>query len=1438
MLKKEFWLVIVLLLAVSFLSVAAGSENQQKFYFIEVPVLFHEHEQSKVEALGALQAAQKITTVEDSLQFDSALNNRLQFDAVTDSKTGGDALAEDQYRYYGHFDYTGKVGTTRAIQRIDLFQPFLRTDERLMFFDVRVGNDSHKNYEYNLGLGFREMASNRLINGFYAYLDGKYSPNRNLFHNITAGYELLFSAFEARINAYIPIGRRSYKLKEITHFYNHYFSVENKTVFQQTHHTIYEKSFGGFDIEIGGAVPYLPQANLYATYYRFMASGMDAIDGVRVRGSWEINPYFSMEASADFGQKNNQAKYIGFRITIPFGQAPEKPSTLERKMVSLPTRDIDIVSDEGKDSEIVDSAINDGLVPLLIGTELEDDGVKKDEKGMIVAAAASENKPVQTHYDGNAVFHGHHATEQHQAKYDALGHKGEVTHTRHHATGKGKNSAVKHQIIDLLENLYNDSSDESDYESDYESDIESGSDNSILSDASLPLNSDSSSDASSSFSSSQSFSSDSSSFNSSSSTSASSFPRRRESPKHRVRRYVSIFKEKPETKPKPPETPPSLPQEPIKLTSSILSNKDFSSDSLSSSSIDVETQTDLEDQAHQDKITELEGDRDKLIEDLRAIQKEKDVAQTELDQLRSNANSQETVVSELRGKLETQESRLSQLQQQKAGLEQTIEQLNKEIGNLTTNNNSLNTQLEANREKLGQEEGKLQNATGEVASLTESLQQAKTAKEAAERQKNDSETRANKLQEELSETNKKVKELEANNNNLTEANLKLTGENKGQAAELTKVRESLKEEQSKSTQLGGHIQERENTIQDQRIEQEQSTAEIERLQAENNQQQQKIAELTNANAERDRVLLAEQQARKTAENNLAARTQEFNNSQQELNQSLTETRETLRVETDKSQRLQQELVETKQRLTNTKIRNTKTIKRLRRDRANKSRVFTQTKNQLEQANNKLKTTTETLQAQMDSNETLSAQLNNQQAENKKLQDELTKAKQKPAAKSIATQTEVKMAITTKMGSKKPLDRIRVTDRTGKKTIIITRDSEINKYVVSIENHTTTSLIIDKDIMEKYQKLNLEQQGELLGQAYSYLMSADHPSLRFGTSQQLHQKGMGDPNNITAQQTTFLSKPPVLALPATNTQPWLQDNGKESRNTPIKTSHSVIKTKTIKDGDQHNIAGDLAISKESRNQGNTIKTIPSNTINASRSFSQDDLSLPKPQLQSNEQDLKNRLRHLLRTKNMPNLSITEAFVEAQVSSTKSSSVAETPEISTTNSSVDLLKQSTGDSTVVSSPSVSGLLTRSTSKENLGSPVQTTLKRASTMQPVRKKDESVNLRRRNSVVGNSIDQSPAKATELNIKQEQDRKGKDCYYVYDPDGNNKIFKRGIHRRVGLLGSVQYDSHYHIKMDCHRAKDIKQICKDKGFDNQKLTEDAIKKIMQALYPRRCNFN
>ena len=1037
----------------------------------------------------------------------------------------------------------------------------------------------------------------------------------------------------------------------------------------------------------------------------------------------------------------------------------------------------------------------------------------------------------------------------------------------------------------MLENLYNDSSDENGYESEIESSSDS-SNNSILSDSSLPLHSDSSSDSSSSFSSSQSFSSDSSSFNSSSSTSASSFPRRRESPKHRVRRYVSIFKKRP-VETRPPETPPPLPQEPIKSTSSSSSNTDFSSsyssesddmststednkdiitsasvetstedlnksfsDSLSSSSIDVEIQTDLEDQAHQDKIKELEGGCDKLTEDLGKIQQEKGNLEIQLMTLRSELSRKDNELSTLTTETKQQKQINAELQQQKADLEESIGRLNKNLSDLTTQRDQLKTQLETNKEKLRQVEGELQNVTDEVTRLTESLDKSNTAKEAAEGQVNqkekdlasrdkkineteealqDKKNEAQRLQEKLTTTEQQVREL---NGKITE-----------QAEELAKLRENLAEEQTKSAQ---YIQEIENTIQEQRIQQEKSTDEINRLQAENDQQRK-----TNAEVQKQKA-------------------------------GLEQDIERLNIE-----------------------RGTLTI----------------------------------------NNNGLNTQLNDQQEENKKLQDKLAQAK--PDTVTIGMQTEGEMAITKRMANiQKSSNTITVTDKAGKKTLTFKYDSEINKYVVSLENHTTTSLIIDKDIMEnfrkQYKKLNLEQQGELFGQAYSYLMNADRPSLRFGTNKPLVQKSQQLPEN-QQQIITSRSKSRLLALPATNTQPWPQDNGKEgdinfgydsnskeiyykgirvffrdnkeskrykyvgnlgdsspfsseqkaaiekisrkkhknqiqdvqkalqelANSVPlvaIENRHTTEAKKTI-DGDKHHYrTGDLAVSKELRNQDNTIKTIPS-TINTSRSFSPGDLSLPKPRLQINEQNLKNALKKAIRTKSMPNLSIPEASTKIQVSSTTSPSIAETPAISKANLDVDLLNHLTGNSTVVSSPSVSGSLTRTSSQTSLLTAESTatlppavplsgdqsnkqnshqflkflTLP-APSLQHVSKSEVNKDAPETQSAIV-SLTQSPAKATELNIKEAQDGKGKDCHYVFDP-WSNKIFKRGIHKRldvisfIGVTSPAQYDDYYHIKKGYHRTNDIEKICKKNGFNNTKLTEYAVKKIMQALYSAHYDFD
>ena len=266
-------------------------------------------------------------------------------------------------KYFGHFDYTGKFGTTRSIQRLDLFTPLFKHDDSLIFMDIRAGNDSRKNREYNLGLGFRNIYNNKFIYGLYLYYDGKRSPNHNLFHQITIGNELLFSNFETRFNAYIPVGKRTYNLPVNYRNEEIALDIPAHRYLVQMGINRFEKSYSGFDFEIGGSLPtsdfkkisaidyFLNNLNFYVTYYQFMANKMDTINGVVLKFELTINRYLTFEASNDLGDKNNHAKYLGLRITIPFGTPNEIPSNLQRKMISLPTRDIDVISASKKTIE-------------------------------------------------------------------------------------------------------------------------------------------------------------------------------------------------------------------------------------------------------------------------------------------------------------------------------------------------------------------------------------------------------------------------------------------------------------------------------------------------------------------------------------------------------------------------------------------------------------------------------------------------------------------------------------------------------------------------------------------------------------------------------------------------------------------------------------------------------------------------------------------------------------------------------------------------------------------------------------------------------------------------------------------------------------------------------------------------------------------------------
>ena len=129
-----------------------------------------------------------------------------------------------------------------------------------------------------------------------------------------------------------------------------YNPVSDTTHYRYVKNGNYEKSFWGFDIEIGSHIPQYSALKFYSAYYLFSAKNYGAIHGLRLRSVYDISYYLGLEGSIDLCQKNNYAKYIGIRLTLPFAKPKQSASYLEKQMIALPTRDIDVVSDSKSNS--------------------------------------------------------------------------------------------------------------------------------------------------------------------------------------------------------------------------------------------------------------------------------------------------------------------------------------------------------------------------------------------------------------------------------------------------------------------------------------------------------------------------------------------------------------------------------------------------------------------------------------------------------------------------------------------------------------------------------------------------------------------------------------------------------------------------------------------------------------------------------------------------------------------------------------------------------------------------------------------------------------------------------------------------------------------------------------------------------------------------------
>ncbi len=259
-----------------------------------------------------------------------------------------------------------KVGNQRHISRLGTVVPVLQNDHSLLHVTLIGMLDSKSAKEGNFGLGYRYRGEQGIY-GVYGFYDLRRTARHNLLKQITLGSEFLGDHLELRGNIYLPF-KKQYEVSNIKKL-NAKFDGHRTYYFNEVHSS-YEKGLRGFDIEIGGNIPHYEKIQAHLAYYYFGlgSSGTKSVKGFRGRAAYQLNDYLALEGEVSHDKVRHTNYFAGARFNWSFGGQSSKNrlDALDKKMTSLPVRDIDIVA--GDSSESMEEALGNvvGRIPLYV----------------------------------------------------------------------------------------------------------------------------------------------------------------------------------------------------------------------------------------------------------------------------------------------------------------------------------------------------------------------------------------------------------------------------------------------------------------------------------------------------------------------------------------------------------------------------------------------------------------------------------------------------------------------------------------------------------------------------------------------------------------------------------------------------------------------------------------------------------------------------------------------------------------------------------------------------------------------------------------------------------------------------------------------------------------------------------------------------------------
>ncbi|MDP1603496.1 MAG: inverse autotransporter beta domain-containing protein [Legionella sp.] len=248
----------------------------------------------------------------------------------------------------------------------DAMIPFGGNRNQSFFFDItgKYGNDDAS--LLSAGVGNRTIIRDKAILGAYLFNDYNKTSHSNNFNVINPGIEAMTNEWDAHLNGYFPVGKRS---KTMVDYTGSQAGISNSVFFAG--HSQYDRLFDlvedvgtGTDLEVGRTIFSLNRARVFAGGYYFSPKYSSTIKGVG--GGIEMPlKYRGMQVGVRDTYDNINHNTIALTLRLAFGglEQTQTPDIHERMLDLIPRHLGSLRSGDGIPSEV--SAINKGRTILI-----------------------------------------------------------------------------------------------------------------------------------------------------------------------------------------------------------------------------------------------------------------------------------------------------------------------------------------------------------------------------------------------------------------------------------------------------------------------------------------------------------------------------------------------------------------------------------------------------------------------------------------------------------------------------------------------------------------------------------------------------------------------------------------------------------------------------------------------------------------------------------------------------------------------------------------------------------------------------------------------------------------------------------------------------------------------------------------------------------------